>query len=248
MKDNLKYVLVPWPRKGREHLMQKTLIEEQFRHYVEELLYTRKDFTSKLGLNHRYFTAGLRAYYSPEEVEELRRKKLVSSNIHCRVRTWEQKLSDIEPFYPGFTKIFQDNIKENPELVMKALIDLNDMFYKVKQAIKPIKKYANQSLSRQGKARMNFVANGLEARVKFALDELGIEYQPAFGIGNRRFDFRVGHTLIEVDGGQYHELGNKRDKVKEKLAKKAGYKILRLDEKLVKSQPLKLRRCLNQLK
>lgn len=226
---------------------QKTLKKEVFKHYFETMGYSRKEFTTKLGLNHRVFTNGLKAYYTKEQIEELRIKKIVKTNIGNRVITWENKLKDIEVFIPGFTKLFIDNVKDNPEVVLEKLVEINDLFYKFKKALKPIKKYLNQSLTRLGKDRIRLVGNGLEATVKFILDDLGIIYTCQFPLGSYRYDFKINNTLIEVDGKQYHE-DNSRDISKEKYAHNRGYKLLRLTEEMIKKQPIKTRKCLQNLK
>lgn len=225
---------------------QRTLVYEVFKYYFEDLQYTRKMFTEKLGVNHRVFTIGLRAYYTPEKIEELRAKKIVRSNIGVRVKQWADKLGDIEVFLPGFSTLFQDSIKEHPEKVMLALVELNDKFYRAKEAMKPIKKYANQAIKRKGGSSICLVANGLEARFKFILDELGIEYESQFNIRKYSYDFKVGNNLIEVDG-RYHEKTRLRDKIKNKVAKDEGYNIIRFTEDQVKKQPLKIKRCLKNL-
>lgn len=226
---------------------QKTLAYPIFKYYFEVLGYTRKEFTTKLGVNHRVFTVGLKAYYSPEKIEELRRNKIVKSNVRGRIKKWEDKLKDIEILSPGFTSIFEGNIKDNPEYIMRALIELNDKFYRAKLAMRPIKKYTNQAISRKGGSRVNLVGNGLEARVKFILDELGITYHCQFPVGKYFFDFRVSNTLIEVDGKQYHD-NSEKDEKKQKFAEKKGYTIIRLTEEQIKKEPLYTKRCLSQLR
>lgn len=238
----LEFVKVNVPNK----LPQKTLRKDIFEYYFETKGYTRKDFTSKLGLNHRIFTVGLRAYYTAEKIEELRTRKIVSSNIGKRVRKWEDKLNDIEVFSPGFKEIFKNNVKNNPEKVMQALIELNDKFYKAKIAMRPIKKYANQSLSRLGKDRMRLVANGLEAKFKFILDELGFKYTCQFSIGKYSYDFKVNNILFEIDG-RYHEDTLEYDKKKEDKAIAKGYKLIRFTEEELKKEPLRIRKCLKKL-
>ncbi len=224
---------------------QKTLTKKVFKYYFENMGYTRKDFTLKLKLNHRIFTNGLRSYYTAEDIEELRVKKIVKGNICKRVETWDEKLKDIERFIPGFTNLFKENTKENPDLVIKQLILINDEFYKFKKALKPIKKYLNQSLGRLGKRRLNMVSNGLEAKVKFMMDELGIKYICQYKVGKYSYDFKVGNTLIEVDGRQYHNTRDDKPKSQNALVNK--FKLLRLKQTMVEKQPLKTRECLKKL-
>lgn len=226
---------------------QKTLREDIFRYYFEDLKYTRKKFTSELGLNHRIFTYGIKAYYKAEDVEELRVKKIVRSNLGQAITKWEDKLKAIEVFQPGFTGLFKDNIKDNPEVVMKAIVELNDKFYRAKIAIRPIKKYTNQAITRKGGNRVNLVGNGLEARIKFMLDELGIIYECQYKLGKYYFDFRVGKFLLEVDGAKYHA-NPKKDMIKTRLAQSQGFEIIRITDEMIKKQPLKVRKCLLRLK
>lgn len=241
----MQLVFVKVPQRGKSK-PQKTLREDIFKYYLEELGYSRRMFTDILGLNHRIFTVGVMAYYTPEQMEKLRRKKIVKGNILGRMVKWEDKMANIEVFIPGFTKIFQDNIKDNPNAIMEVLVELNDKFYKAKHAMKPIKKYVNQSLKRSGGKRINLVSNGLEAKIKFILDELGFKYECQYKIKKYLYDFQVGKTLIEVDG-RYHEKTKDRDDLKENIAKTHGFKILRISEEMVKRQPLKTRRCLQRL-
>lgn len=239
----LEFVKVNIPGMERP---QKTFTPEVFKYYFEIMGYSRKQFTTELGVNHRIFTRGLKAYYTPEHIERLRVKKIVRSNVGGRVKLWADKLADIEVFLPGFSKVFEDNIKDNPSIVMAEMVKLNDQFYKAKLAMRPIRTYINQSLSRLGEKRISIVANGLEAKVKFILDDLGLAYECQFKLGKYAYDFKVGETLIEVDG-QYHEKGEGNDIVKTKKAIKSGYTLLRLTTDMIKKQPLKTRRCLAKL-
>lgn len=227
---------------------QKTLTQKVFKYYFEELGYSRKDFTEKLGLNHRIFTYGLKVYYTREKIEELRAKKIVKTNIGNRIRTWEDKLSSIEKFYPGFTELFKENVKDSPEKVLEKLQEINDDFYRFKHAMKPIKKYLNQSLNRLGKERIRLVGNGLEFKVKNLLDGLSIPHSCQYPLGKYRFDFKIGESvLLEVDGKQYHRDTGK-DSKKEVFANNQGYRVIRISESMINKQPLKTIECLKKLK
>lgn len=57
------------PKRPSAHLIE----ESGFKHFYEKLHYTQKDFTEKLGINHRVFRRSLHTYYSKEEVETNRR-------------------------------------------------------------------------------------------------------------------------------------------------------------------------------
>lgn len=223
---------------------QKTLREDIFKYYFEELHYTRKDFTSKLGLNHRIFTRGMKTYYTPEKIEELRIKKIVKHNTGGRVKLWDEKLNDIEVFVPGFKKLFEDNVKENPGVLMDRLIEINDKFYRFKLAVRPIKKYINQAISRKGEERKKFVANGLEAKVKFWLDDLGIKYECQFSLGKFFYDFRIGKTLLEVDGNLHTEKG---DFIKTNYAKVKGYSLYRINKEEIRKEPIRIKKWLKEL-
>lgn len=224
---------------------QKTFTKVVFKYYFENLRYTRNDFVNILNVNHRIFTVGLRAYYSNKDIEKLRVQKIVNGNIGNRIKTWDEKLKDIEKFSPGFIDLFKFNVKENPEIVINKLLEINDNFYKFKQALKPIKKYLNQSLDRLGKDRLNMVGNGLEAKVKFILDDLGLKYKCQFKVDKFIFDFKVNNTLIEVDGKQFHNIS--RDKPKSKCAKDFKFNLLRLTENDIKTNPQKIIKCLKKL-
>lgn len=230
---------------------QKTLREEVFRYFFEDLGYTRKDFTEKLNLNHRRFTTGLRAYYNPEDIEELRVKKIVNGNIGSRVKTWDDKLGDVEKFIPNYKTLFRDNLKDNPEMLMQLIVKTNQDFYKFKEAIKPIKKYLNQALKRRGLNSIRLVSNGLEAKVATMLSNLQIDYVSQYRVGKHYYDFYLtnSNTLLEVHGKQFHtsEPDIKKDKLKSKLAKKSGYNYYSITDKQIKTQPIKTKECLKKL-
>ena len=72
---------------------------------------------------------------------------------------------------------------------------------------------------------------------------LEVEVQPY--IGKKWFDFKVGNTLIELDGPQYH--GDEKDDIKNALAKKYGFNILRIKVKELEhtyTLKNKLKKCL----
>jgi very-short-patch-repair endonuclease len=82
----------------------------------------------------------------------------------------------------------------------------------------------------------------LEKIARQALEELGIKFKSKFwinikGYSPKEYDFYIPslNLLLEIDGEYWHSLPKnvKNDKYKDELAKIAGYKLLRIPEKLV---------------
>lgn len=82
----------------------------------------------------------------------------------------------------------------------------------------------------------------LEKIARQALEELGINFKSKFwinikGYSPKEYDFYIPslNLLLEIDGEYWHSLPKniENDKYKNDLAKVAGYKLLRIPEKLV---------------
>lgn len=243
----IKYVTIKIP--GYKN--PQTIIEEsQFRHLFETQGYSRKAFRDKLGIGPSKFNKSVWYYYTPEQIQQLKASKIRKGNLGERHTAWEDKFKAIEAFIPGFKDLFISNIHDNPQVVMEAIVKLNDLFFIAKRAAKPIKKYANQSLKRLGLPSIKLTASALEQKVKGVIQELGFECESQVMIehkGNRYFyDLGVGNHLIEVDG-KHHDFPDKypgRDRLKDTIAKEHGYRLLRVGYTMINKQPIKLKKCL----
>jgi len=71
----------------------------------------------------------------------------------------------------------------------------------------------------------------IEKKIKELLDSNNIKYTFQHPIrGGLILDYAVGRLAIECDGSHWHKEGNKRDRIKDFILKKLGWRILRLKE------------------
>ena len=88
----------------------------------------------------------------------------------------------------------------------------------------------------------------IEIIIKDLLEDLGIKYKEQYKIEKFYFDFYLPekNTLIECDGDYWHskEKAIRNDKLKNSLAKKLNYNLIRFSEKKIKTEINKIRRIL----
>jgi very-short-patch-repair endonuclease len=118
---------------------------------------------------------------------------------------------------------------------------------KSKAAVKRLRKRIRDKQDLPPMNRTNRPMTNLEQQVADMLDDMGIEYEREkalkYQAGWRYFDFHlIEHgALIEVDGEYYHDtrgkpsyvimMAKKNDAIKNWLAKKEGYNLIRIKEK-----------------
>lgn len=82
----------------------------------------------------------------------------------------------------------------------------------------------------------------IESLLYAALDQMGIAYEPQFGMGRYVVDawLPVTQTIIEADGAYWHSRPDRqeRDRKLTAFAERRGYVLVRLDEHFIKSLPL----------
>lgn len=204
-----------------------SIIEEScFRHMVEKLGYTKKRMKAEFGIGHRIWGLSLNTYYTPEQVEELRIKKMMSSRQSVRPIRWKERAKVLEQFEPGITKLIEERSIEEALIIIQ---NLNYKIYEAKESLRLVLKHLRHAGKRRG-ININLVANALEFKVEKVLKSLNLTYTCQYRIGKRFYDFKVGNLLIEVDGRYHNE---KTDSIKNKLAHKKGYTLLRIPEKEV---------------
>lgn len=189
-------------------------------------------------------------HYKPDEIEQHRIDKIKSTNAINRYNIWEDNLNNLEPISPGITKLFKDNIRDNPEIITEEIERLSDMFHEMKLFLRQSKKYIRQSCQRKGVKYIKMVANSSEYLLKRTLKELGYKPEVQPYINKLWFDFQIGsNILIELDGESYHT--DEKDKYKEKVAKENGFKVIRINCKELKDLEIlkiKLKKCLQKAK
>jgi len=88
----------------------------------------------------------------------------------------------------------------------------------------------------------------IEIIIKDLLDDLKIKYKEQYKIEGFYFDFYLPdkNTLIECDGEYWHssEKAKRNDKLKNDLAKKHNYNLIRFSEKKIRTEINKIRRVL----
>jgi len=116
-----------------------------------------------------------------------------------------------------------------------------------KNSIKKMKEKLRGAQKHAPRSRSNRPMSNLEQMVADMLDNLDIEYERekslAFQNGYRYYDFHLIEygVLIEVDGEYWHDtkgkpsyvimMAKKNDMIKNWMAKKEGYKLIRIKEK-----------------
>lgn len=80
---------------------------------------------------------------------------------------------------------------------------------------------------------------GLEARVRVALEGLGVEFRQEYGVGRWSIDFALPGQMIaiEADGTYWHSITAERDVRRDAELKRAGWRVVRLPELDVTSAP-----------
>lgn len=224
---------------------QKVLTKECFDYYWITLGYSRKKFTEILGLNHRIFTRSSNYYYNNLEIEKLRTKKLIHWHNRENHTGWLDSLEALEKFQPGFREEMKAAYTLNPLGAFKRLVEINNLMYEVKLGLKKCRKHLRSRLKRKGLLNQvpKFIANGLEYKFTKILREMGLGFKPQYKIGTKIFDFKIKgkKVLIECDG-RYHT--PESNKLKDKIAHKKGYILLRFTEREIKVEPLKIKECL----
>jgi very-short-patch-repair endonuclease len=82
------------------------------------------------------------------------------------------------------------------------------------------------------KARGRFRSR-LEVEVAAVLEIAQIPYESEVEIDGMWVDFRVGKTVIEVDGAYWHDPS--KDAVRDATLRKQGYRVVRVTEREVKT-------------
>jgi very-short-patch-repair endonuclease len=73
---------------------------------------------------------------------------------------------------------------------------------------------------------------GLEARIRAALEILGVEFRQEFAVGRWSIDFALlrHKVAIEADGDYWHRLSAERDARRDACLTRAGWRVVRLPE------------------
>ncbi len=116
-----------------------------------------------------------------------------------------------------------------------------------KKAVERLRRKIRDKEARPPMNRKKRPMSGLEQMVADMLDDMGVEYEREKPLkhlqGFRYYDFYlIEHgILIEVDGSYYHDsrgkpsyvimMAKKNDMIKNWLAKKEGYELIRIKEK-----------------
>lgn len=79
----------------------------------------------------------------------------------------------------------------------------------------------------------------LEARVRVALERLGVEFRQEYGIGRWSIDFAIPGQMIaiEADGVYWHSITAERDVKRDAELERAGWRVVRLPELDVTAAP-----------
>ena len=229
MSAEIPLILIGEPRRNAKsyHVIE----EKTFKRIMEVERLSRKRCKEVYNISPHLFTKSLNYWYKPEEIEKLRRKKIMGTLVGIRPVRWRERASIIERFIPGLIlDIETANYKSAVEKLEKA----NDITYELKEAVRLVHKHLRRP-SKASKVHINFVSNALEYKVKKIIESLGLKYKTQFRIEDKFYDFKIKgyRVLIEVDGKQHH---TKESNIpKNKLAKKYNYTLIRIKEKEVKN-------------
>lgn len=218
---------------GKGSYKRSVVEKKQFIQLFEGEGKTKKWFKSQ-GIGHRIWKETLNHWgYDARKIEQLRVAKILSGTcIGKRITQFSERVDNVAKHFPSI-KLALESYESNPELMAETISDINSKMHDLKEDLRKIHKHTRQRLKRKRVLPINFVANHLEHRVYLLLRELGLECLPSFMIKNRVFDFYIPahNLLIEVDG-RYHT--PEKDLIKDGIAKRNGYKLLRILEEEVK--------------
>lgn len=206
---------------------------------------SRKAASEKHLIGSKLYNHSMAYHYSGDQIEKQRVSKIRECNKRERLDQWESSLDELDKIMPGTKQFFEDNLRDHPELINQKLIELNGLFYEIKNFIRSSKKYIRQAINRKGMVSEKMVSNLSEYKLRKLLLGLGYTVENQFYIKPYFYDFRVGNIIIEYDG-QYHT--PEKDSIKEALANKHGYTILRVfkeDTKDIESLKEKLKKQIN---
>ena len=205
----------------------KIIPKEDFDALLEKGLSRKK--AREFNIGNSLWNNSYNYHYRPDEIEKHRIDKIKTTNAIKRYDSWNDNLKSLEIISPGITKLFKENLKNNPEILNSEIDRLNDLFHEMKIFIRLSKKYIRQACNRKGIKPIKLVANTAEYRLKKILKELKIEFEVQPYIDKHWFDFKVGKTIIELDGENFHEA--LKDGFKDNIAKKYGLEVIRIDTK-----------------
>ena len=102
------------------------------------------------------------------------------------------------------------------------------------------------------KSKLSKNKSKLEGKFELLLNVLGLKYEFQFEFQKKLFDYRIGETLIEIDGDFYHcnpnsqhsdilyetqKLTKKNDEIKNQLCKNHNIQLIRYWEKDINERP-----------
>lgn len=207
------------------------LTKECLDHLIVNPKISRKKAIKLYGISTHLYQNSIHYWYDYNAIKGQSIDKIVKANIEGRRVIWQSSLDMLEPKYPGITDIFLNNLTTNPKLISEKLEELNSDFYEIKAFIRLTKKYIRQACKRHGVPYLKMPANLSEYRVKSVLKSLGYTPETQFYLKPYWYDFRIGKLIIEYDGRQTHNNDgtlNRRDTLKQELANKEGYTVVRI--------------------
>lgn len=82
--------------------------------------------------------------------------------------------------------------------------------------------------------------SSIERTMAYLLEQAGFVFKHGVPIGPYEFDFIIGDLVVECDGDYWHSLPGvkERDAEKDEFLSKQGYRILRLTETEIQSDPV----------
>lgn len=228
------------------------LTEKDFRYYYEELGYSRKKFKNLLNVGSKLFGHSLHYYYTDEQIELLRTKKISRTHRGIDNFIMHSYLDKTRAFSEFDLYVYQELIKINPDLMNKledyekveSKKELAQEFYNtylilfqyslwLKDKIQKIRKSVNSKLGIDLNKELNisFSIKQHELLVADELRKLNIDVKHQYRIKNEEYFvfydlfLPTFNCLIELDTVQFHEK-NDKDLIKKELAIKEGFKFL----------------------
>lgn len=197
---------------------------------------TKKSFNTKYKIGHRIWSLSIKESGLTElEVERMRRDKLISRGFRLgKVKRVKQRVQQISRVFPDLIKIYEKYKLSDPNRIHKEVIKIHDKIFELKKDLQALKKHYKRQVVNSGSKPGNFSSNSWEYKVKKILKDQGYKVRVQKRIGKYFFDLYLPEfkILVEVDSDQYHS--KEIDKPKNKIAKKKGYKLIRITQKDIK--------------
>lgn len=250
--------------------------EKDFKYYYQELNYSRKRFKEELKVGSKLFQNSLHHWYTDEEIEEIRRKRIshgrkdnfINHNYQDFSRAINEYdleiINDLEDINPGLIKLVEtyEDLETKKLLSLELFntyIKLKEYSFWIKERIKKLRRSINSRIGIDFNDELGITFNIRKHEFIIAneLKKKGYEIKHQFRIKKENSDyysfydlyFPKLNLLLELDSTQFHIEENIE---KRKLAEDNNFKFCSINysTKSIKTNLkkiiLEIEKCLNQ--